>query len=107
MTKLLCLLYVVTALLGGPALALDDSLESSFGKGRVKIRRVEAPKEISQTALQAAQARFDAQMRICRGKSDRGREYCMREADNQLMIDQRRIREKARKLEARERRDDS
>jgi len=94
-------------LLGAQARAFDDSLESSFGQGRVKIRRVEAPKEISQSALQAAQARFDAQMRICKGKTDRGREYCNREADNQLMIDQRRIREKARQRAERTRGDDS
>lgn len=100
MTRRLTLLYVVTALLTSPAFALDQSLEQSFGKNRVKIQRLEAPKEVSQSKLETARARYKSQMKICRGKADRQKQYCMQEAENQLMIDERKIRQRARAEDA-------
>lgn len=97
MAKLLSILFVVTGLLAGQTMAFDESLEQSFGKNRVKIQRLEAPKNLSQSKMLTARARYESRMSECRGKADRSKQYCMQEADNQLMIDERRVRDSARK----------
>jgi hypothetical protein len=96
MVKLLPFLCVVTALLGGHASAFDESLQQSFGKNRVKIQREETPKSVSDSKIQTVKSRYAARMRECREKTERGKQYCMQEADNQLMIDERKIRDAAR-----------
>lgn len=83
-----------------PGVALDESLAREYGKNRVKIQRLEAPKEISQSKLQAARARYEARMEQCRGLASRNKQYCMQEAETQLMMDERKIRDQARKEEA-------
>jgi hypothetical protein len=83
-----------------PSLALDESLAREYGKNRVKIQRLEAPKEISQSKLQAARARYEVRMEQCRGLASRNKQYCMQEAETQLMMDERKIRDQARKEEA-------
>jgi len=95
------LLAIGCALAIGSVHALDESLERSFGTGRVKIRKLDAPKEISQSKLQASRARYDAQMRICRGKSDRQKQYCMQQAETEFRIEQRNIRRRAQEEEQR------
>ena len=97
MSKIRSFLCAVTALLGSNAVALDASLESSFGKNRVKIQRLEAPQDISAMKMQNIRARHDVRLRECREKSDRNKQYCLQEAANQLMIDERRARDTARK----------
>ncbi len=97
MSKIRFFLCAVTALLGSNAAALDASLESSFGKNRVKIQRLEAPQDISAMKMQNIRARYDVRLRECREKSDRNKQYCLQEAENQLMIDERRARDTARK----------
>lgn len=83
-----------------PGFALDESLAREYGKNRVKIQRLEAPKEISQSKLQAARARYETRMEQCRGLASRNKQYCMQEAETQLMMDERKIRDQARKEEA-------
>ena len=85
-----------------PGHALDESLAREYGKNRVKIQRLEAPKEISQSKLQGARARYEVRMDQCRGLASRNKQYCMQEAETQLMMDERKIRDQARKEEARE-----
>jgi len=94
-TKLLTLLYVVIVLQVDGVHAYEDSLQESYGKSRVKIQRADAPKDVSRTKLQGARARYEAQMRICKGETDRARQYCRQQAENQLMIDERRARQQA------------
>jgi hypothetical protein len=83
-----------------PSFALDESLAREYGKNRVKIQRLEAPKEISQSKLQAARARYEVRMEQCRGLASRNKQYCMQEAETQLMMDERKIRDQARKEES-------
>ena len=83
-----------------PALGLDESLAREYGKNRVKIQRLEAPKEISQSKLQAAKARYQTRIEQCRGMASRNKQYCMQEAETQLMMDERKIRDQARREEA-------
>lgn len=99
MPKLLFFSCAVTALVIGTAAATDSSLESTFGKNRVKIQRLETPKDVAAMKLQTVRARYDARMRECREKSDRSKQYCIQETEQQLMIDERQMRKAARNAE--------
>ncbi len=99
MRKLLPFLCAVTALLmmAVPATALDNSLESSYGKKRVKIERRDKPQDVAETRIQNARARHAARLRECEDKGDRNKQYCLQEAENQLMIDERHERDALRR----------
>ncbi len=99
MRKLLPFLCAVTALLSitMSATALDNSLESSFGTKRVKVQRHDKPQDIADTRMKTARGRHTARLRECNEKGDRNKQYCVQEADNQLMVDERRVRDAARK----------
>jgi hypothetical protein len=75
---------------------LDRELESSFGSKRVKIKYADAP-AVATATLQSARARYAARMRDCRGRADRQKMYCMREAEQRLLMDERRARDAARR----------
>lgn len=77
---------------------LERELQSSFGSKRVKIKYADAP-AVSAATLNAARARYEARMSECRGRADRQKEYCMREAEQRLMMDERKARDAARRVE--------
>lgn len=80
--------------------ALDESFARQYGKNRVKVERLEAPKSVSETQMQSARAKYETRMDQCRGEAGRNRQYCMQEAENTLMMEERKIRDRARKAEA-------
>ncbi|MBM4226444.1 MAG: hypothetical protein FJ164_01660 [Gammaproteobacteria bacterium] len=80
--------------------ALDESFARQYGKNRVKVERLEAPKSVSETQMQSARAKYETRMEQCRGEAGRNRQYCMQEAENTLMMEERKIRDRARKAEA-------
>lgn len=75
---------------------LERELQSSFGSKRVKIKYADAP-NVSTAKLQSARARYEARMSECRGRADRQKEYCMREAEQRLKMDERKARDAARR----------
>lgn len=99
--RALPLILGLAGMLAGPAVtALDESFARQYGKNRVKVERVEAPKNVSQTQMQTARAKYETRMEQCRGEAGRNRQYCMQEAENNLMMEERKIRDRARKAEA-------
>lgn len=93
---LLCLATLATS----PGLsALDESFAREYGKNRVKIQRTEAPKNVSESQMQSARARYETRLEQCRGEAGRNRQYCMQDAENTLMMEERKIRDRARKAE--------
>lgn len=100
MRALLLTLSLTGLALSQGAFALDESFARQYGKNRIKVERLEAPKSVSETQMQSARAKYETRMDQCRGEAGRNRQYCMQEAENTLMIEERKIRERARKAEA-------
>jgi hypothetical protein len=97
MNKTLLLILALSLVLWHAPSEADDSLASKFGRNRVKIQRAEGPKTVADAKLQAARSRYNARMEHCRGQTDRNKQYCMQEADQELKMSERRLRDAARK----------
>ncbi len=90
------LFIVIIALAVGHSGVEADSLASKFGRKRVKIQRAETPVNVSDAKMKAVQSRYDERVDNCRGQADRNKQYCLQEAEQELRMSERRLRDAAR-----------
>ncbi|MSR14110.1 MAG: hypothetical protein EXR86_05985 [Gammaproteobacteria bacterium] len=90
---------LLTALVMGavnPGFAADDSLASKFGRNRVKIQRAQTPSNVSDAKLQTVRSVYKKRVEGCRGQADRNKQYCLQEAEQELRMAERKLRDAVR-----------